>query len=77
MHIQYEAAQLLMTLVNMKNYLLSLFLEFLDDTLVDASALVDEMAGGGGLAGVHMADHHDVDVSLFLTHDDSLMSAAA
>jgi hypothetical protein len=26
------------------------------------------MAGGGGLAGVHVADHHDVDVHLFLAH---------
>uniref|UniRef100_G1LAS7 Uncharacterized protein n=1 Tax=Ailuropoda melanoleuca TaxID=9646 RepID=G1LAS7_AILME len=45
-----------------------LLLELLDGPLVDAPALVDQVAGGRGLAGVHMADDHDVDVGLFLSH---------
>lgn len=49
-------------------HLLGFFLELFDGTFVDAAALVDEVAGGCGLAGVHVADHHDVDVSLLLTH---------
>ncbi len=49
-------------------YILGLLLELLDGPLVDAAALVDEMAGGGGLARVHMANHNDVDVNLFLSH---------
>ena len=46
--------------------LLSLLLELLDGSLVDSSALVDKMSGGGGLAGVDMANDHDVDVNLIL-----------
>ena len=46
----------------------SLLLELLDGSLVDASALVDQVAGGCGLAGVDMANDHDVDVDLFLSH---------
>ena len=33
----------------------------------DTTALVDQVAGGGGLAGVDMADNDDVDMSLVLT----------
>jgi len=43
-------------------------LELLDGSLVDSSAFVDQMAGRGGLAGVDMANDHDVDVGLFLSH---------
>jgi len=44
-------------------------LELLNSTLVDATALVDEMASGGRLAGVDVADNDNVDMSLvFLTH---------
>merc|ERR1719203_932166 len=49
-------------------HLLSLLLELLDGPLVDATALVDQVAGGGGLTGVHVADNHNVDVDLFLSH---------
>merc|ERR1719251_338680 len=48
--------------------LLGLLLELLDGPLINASALVDEMSGGGGLAGVDVPDDHNVNVSLFLTH---------
>merc|ERR1719237_706103 len=48
--------------------LLGLLLELLNGPLVDSTALVDQMAGGGGLARVHVADDHDVDVGLFLSH---------
>ena len=46
----------------------SFLLELLDGPLVDSSALVDQVPGGGGLAGVDMADDHDVDVDLFFSH---------
>ena len=45
-----------------------LLLELLDGSLVDSSTFVDQVAGGGGLAGVDVADDHDVDVDLFLPH---------
>ena len=53
----------------MLTHLLRFFLEFLDGSLVDSATLVDEVAGRGGLAGVHVADDHDVDVYLLLRHD--------
>ena len=43
-------------------------LELLNGTLVDTTALVDEMASGGGLAGVDVTDDHDGNMDLFLTH---------
>ena len=49
--------------------LVGLLLHLLDGTLVDATALVDEVSGSRGLAGVDMADDDEVDVELFLTHD--------
>lgn len=35
----------------------SLLLELLDGTLVDTTALVDQVTGGGGLAGIDVADN--------------------
>ena len=49
-----------------------LLLELLNGPLVDTSTLVDQMTSGGGLARVDVADDDNVDVSLFLTHDDQL-----
>lgn len=49
-------------------YLGRFLFKLLDGSLVDASTLVDEVACGGGLAGVHMANHNDVDVKFLLTH---------
>jgi len=43
-------------------------LELLDGTLVNSTALVDQVTGGGRLAGVDVADNDDVDVRLLLTH---------
>ena len=34
----------------------SLLLELLDGTLVDTTALVDQVTGGGGLAGIDVSD---------------------
>jgi len=45
-------------------------LELLDGTLVDTTALVDQVTGGGRLTGIDVADNDDVNVSLFLTHVD-------
>ena len=48
--------------------LLRLLLELLNGSLVDTTALVDHVAGGGGLTGVHVFDDDDVDMDLFLSH---------
>ncbi|RNC38478.1 elongation factor 1-alpha, partial [Trypanosoma cruzi] len=45
-----------------------LLLELLNRPLVNASALVDEVASGCGLAGIDVADHHEVHVHLVLPH---------
>jgi len=45
-----------------------LLLEPLDHTLVNASKLVDQVARGGRLARVDVANNHNVDVGLLLTH---------
>ena len=50
-------------------YLLRLLLEFFDGSLVDTAALVDEVAGGGRLAGVHVSDDDNVDMYLLPRHD--------
>merc|ERR1719150_416555 len=50
--------------------LLSLLLELLDGPLVNTSALVDQVSGGGGLARVDVANDDNVDVGLFLSHDE-------
>ncbi|BAS82590.1 Os03g0177966 [Oryza sativa Japonica Group] len=49
-------------------HLSGFLLEPLDHTLVDTSKLVDQMARGGRLAGVDVANDHNVDVRLLLTH---------
>lgn len=38
-------------------------LELLNGTSVNTTALVDQVTGGGGLAGVDVSDDDDVDVS--------------
>jgi len=43
-------------------------LELLDGTLVNTTALVDQVSGGGRLSGVDVADNDDVDMRLLLTH---------
>ena len=53
-------------------YLCCFLLEFLDGTFVDPSTLVNEMSSGRGLAGVDVANNHDVDVQLFLRHGGRL-----
>ena len=47
----------------------SYLLELLDGTLVNSSALVDQVTGGGGLSGIDVSDDNDVDVKLLLTRD--------
>lgn len=49
-------------------YLGGFFLKLLDGSFVNSSAFVDQMTSGGGLAGVDVANDHDVDVDLFLSH---------
>merc|ERR1719402_1394057 len=47
---------------------LGLLLELLNGSLVDTSALVDQVTSGGGLARVDVADNDNVNVGLFLSH---------
>ena len=47
-------------------FLLTFLLELLDGTLVDTTALVDQVTSGGRLARVDVADNDHVDVSLVL-----------
>lgn len=53
-------------------HLSRLLLELLNGPLVDAPAFVDEVASRGGLAGVHVANDHDVDVGLLLAHSSGV-----
>jgi hypothetical protein len=46
----------------------SFLLELLDGTLVDTTALVNQVSSGGGLSRIDVADDDDVNVSLFLTY---------
>ena len=46
----------------------SFLLELLDGTLVDTTALVDQVTSGGRLAGIDVADNDDVNVGLLLSH---------
>jgi len=45
-------------------HLLSLLLELLDGPLVDTTALVDQVASSGRLAGIDVADNDNVDVPI-------------
>lgn len=56
---------------NNESNLSSFLLKLLDCPLVDATTLVDEVACGGGLAGVDMSYHHNVYVELLLPHSSS------
>jgi len=49
-----------------------LLLELLDGSLVDTTALVDQVTGGGGLTGIDVADDDDVDMSLFFSHGEEV-----
>ena len=54
------------------SYLLGFLFELLNGPLVDSTALVDQMTGGRRLAGIDVANHHDVDVNLLrAAHLDS------
>jgi len=54
-------------------HLLGFLLELFNDTLVDTTAFVDEMAGRGRLAGVDVTDDDDVNVDLFFSHLGSIL----
>ena len=47
-----------------------LLLVLLDGTLVDTTALVDQVTSRRGLAGIDVANHHQGDVNLILGHFD-------
>ena len=51
-----------------RTYFCSLFLEFFDGSLVNPTALVNQVASSSGLARVYVSDNDDVEVSLFLSH---------
>jgi len=48
----------------------SLLLELLNGSLVDTTALVNQVTSGGRLTGIDVTDNDEVDVSLFFTHFD-------
>jgi hypothetical protein len=52
-------------------HFLGFLLELLDSSLVDTSALVDEVTGSRGFTGIDVADNDDVNMSLFFSHDGS------
>jgi len=43
-------------------HLSGLLLELLDGSLVDTTALVDQVTGGGGLTGIHVSNNDNVDM---------------
>merc|ERR1712024_9585 len=43
-------------------------LELLDSSLVDTTAFVDQMTGGGRFTGIDVSDDDDIDMSLCLSH---------
>jgi len=49
-------------------HLLGLLLKLFNDTLVDTTAFVNEMASGSGLAGIDVSNDDNIDVQLFFTH---------
>ena len=51
----------------------SLLLVLLDGTLVDTTALVDQVTSGGGLAGIDVADDHQGNVNLILGHVERVL----
>mmetsp|Transcript_4318 Transcript_4318/g.4079 ORF Transcript_4318/g.4079 Transcript_4318/m.4079 type:complete len:485 (+) Transcript_4318:154-1608(+) len=51
-------------------HFLGFLLELLDGTLVDTTALVDQVTGCGGFTGIDVANDDNVDMSLFLTHGE-------
>ena len=55
----------------MKKGMIFYLLELLDSSLVDTSALVDEVTGSRGFTGIDVADNDDVNMSLFFSHDGS------
>jgi len=50
------------------SYLSSFFLKLLNRSLVNPSTLVDKVASCSGLSRVHMANNHNIDVELLLSH---------
>lgn len=52
-------------------HLCGLLLKPVDGPLVDAPTFVDEMPRCGGLARIHVADDHNVDVGLLFAHAGS------
>lgn len=49
-------------------HFLGFLLEFLDRTLVDTTAFVDKMSGGGGFTGVDVSNDDNVDMDLLFSH---------
>ena len=50
----------------------SFFLKFFDGALVDTTTLVDEMASGGRLSGIDVADDDEAHVDLIFSHDEEV-----
>ena len=51
-------------------HFLGFLLELFDSSLIDTTALVDQVTGGGRFTGIDVTDNDDVDVSLFFSHSE-------
>merc|ERR1712131_496728 len=51
-------------------HFLGFLLELFDSSLVDTTALVDQVTGSGRFTGIDVTDNDDVDVSLFFSHSE-------
>ena len=65
LHLIQDPGVLEGTLTN----IVGLLLKTLDGTLIDTSARVDQMSGGGGLSGIDVANDDQVNMRLLLRHD--------
>ena len=50
-------------------HFLGFLFELFDGSLVDTTALVDQVTGGGRFTGIDVTDNDDVQMKLFLSHD--------
>merc|ERR1712038_1876232 len=51
-------------------HFLGFLLELFDSSLIDTTALVDQVTGSGRFTGIDVTDNDDVDVSLFFSHSE-------
>lgn len=70
---EHEAPSLLRA-AHLRPHLRCALLKLVQPPLVDASTLVDQVTGGGGLPAVHVSDNYHINVSLLLPHHPNWVS---